>query len=71
MLLEGIKCGICKLNINTELQVTWHNAVVKFIKENETVYDPRKVISSGEKAMKEKIKELVTVFNPKLLSSKK
>ena len=71
MIKKAISCGISKININTELQVTWHNAVVKFIKENETVYDPRKVISSGEKIMKEKIKELVTVFNPKLLSSKK
>lgn len=52
MLLEGIKCGICKLNINTELQVVWTRAVRSFLNENKDVYDPRKIIKAGEKAIK-------------------
>lgn len=52
MLLEGIKCGICKLNINTELQVVWARAVRNFLNENKDVYDPRKIIKAGEKAIK-------------------
>ena len=70
MIKKAISCGISKININTELQVTWHKAVVDFIKENPSVYDPRKVIGSGETSMKDKINELVDVFNPNHLSSK-
>ena len=36
--------------------------VRKFLKENETVYDPRKVISSGEKAVKNVVKEKTKLF---------
>lgn len=52
---ESIACGICKLNINTDLQVVWSKAVRKFLAENSEVYDPRKIIKSGESAMKQMI----------------
>lgn len=55
MLLDGIKCGICKININTELQIVWSKAVRVYLKENADVYDPRKIIKAGEKAIKEAI----------------
>ena len=70
MIKKAISCGISKININTELQVTWHKDVLEFIKSNPGVYDPRKVISSGEAAMKNKISELVDVFNLNHISSK-
>lgn len=63
---EAIKCGISKININTDLQIVWSNAVRKFLSEDEKVYDPRKVIGSGEQAMKQRIKEIVTLFDTKL-----
>jgi len=53
---EAISCGINKININTELQIAWHDKVKKYINATEA-YDPRKIISSGEKAIKEKVKE--------------
>lgn len=53
----AIHCGICKLNINTELQIAWTNAVRTFLGANSEVYDPRKVIKSGEDAVKEAIKK--------------
>ena len=71
MIKKAISCGISKININTELQVTWHNDVLTFIKEHPNVYDPRKLISSGETSIKEKINELVDVFNPNHISPKK
>ncbi len=64
MLLEGIASGICKININTELQIVWSNAVKKFINENPNIYDPRKIIRAGEKAFKEAI-----LYKNKLLGS--
>lgn len=62
LIQEAIKNGINKININTELQIAWANEVRKFLKENETVYDPRKVISSGEKAVKNVVKEKTKSF---------
>ncbi len=59
---KAIDNGICKLNVNTELQSVWNKALRGFIQENEAVYDPRKIISSGEKAIKEKVKEYLNTF---------
>lgn len=54
---QAIQCGICKLNINTELQIAWSNAVRTFLEQNPDQYDPRKIIKSGEIAIKEAIKK--------------
>lgn len=62
---KAISCGISKININTELQIAWHDAVKAFINENPDAYDPRKVIGSGKESMKAKIKEKVEMFNNK------
>ena len=56
---KGVNCGICKLNINTDLQIVWAKAVRTYLNENETVYDPRKIIKEGEKALKEKVSEKI------------
>lgn len=48
----AIKCGICKINFNTELQIAWSNAVKNEIVKND-IYDPRKIIKFGESALKE------------------
>lgn len=53
---KAIECGICKININTELQMAWTSAVREFLENDKEVYDPRKVIKSGEKAIKEAVK---------------
>lgn len=58
MIKKAISSGICKLNINTELQQVWAYAVKEFLKQND-VYDPRKIIKSGEAAMKQAIKEKI------------
>lgn len=64
MLLKGISSGICKININTELQIAWMSAVKEFIKENPDIYDPRKIIKSGENNIKK-----VIIYKNKLLGS--
>ncbi len=56
---KGVNCGICKLNINTDLQIVWAKAVRTYLNENETVYDPRKIIKAGEKTLKEKVSEKI------------
>lgn len=62
ILKQVIKAGINKININTELQIVWSNEVKKYIKEND-VYDPRKIISSGEEMMKKVIKHKINVLS--------
>ena len=49
---EAIKLGISKININTELQQAWHEGVLNFIEKKKDVYDPRKIITSGEENLK-------------------
>ena len=62
---KAISCGICKININTELQSVWSKAVREYLEENKNVYDPRKIIGSGEQAIKTRIEEIVTLFGTK------
>lgn len=62
MIRKAIECGICKINVNTELQIAWSKAVREFLDTNEKVYDPRKIIKSGEVAMKEAIKAKLTLL---------
>lgn len=59
---KAISCGITKLNINTDLQLVWTHDVRKFLNENTDVYDPRKVIKSGESAIKNKILEKIVLL---------
>lgn len=62
---KAIASGIAKININTDLQSVWSKEVRSFLTNNETVYDPRKVIGSGEEAIKQRIEEIVTLFQTK------
>ena len=62
LIKKAISCGICKININTELQIAWSQGVRQFLSEDDKVYDPRKIIKSGERTMKEMIKEKVMLF---------
>jgi len=63
---KAIECGIAKINVNTELQVSWSKAVREFLNNDEKAYDPRKVIGSGELAMKQTIEEKVKLFGTRL-----
>lgn len=62
MIKKAIECGTSKINVNTELQASWSKAVRQFLDENKEAYDPRKVIGSGEKALKETLRDKVILF---------
>lgn len=61
----AIFCGVSKININTDLQVAWANAVRKYLADNNLVYDPRKIIKSGEIALKKEIHKKNLLFGSK------
>lgn len=63
MIKKAISCGINKINVNTELQQAWNEGVREYIKINQDIYDPRKIISSGEKNLKKVVKEKTNLFN--------
>ena len=65
-IVQAISWGISKININTELQFVWATAVKEFLTNNPSVIDPRKIIGSGEEAIKAKIAEIITLFKTKI-----
>ena len=60
---QAIKLGICKLNINTALQVVWAKEVRKYLNENTDIYDPRKIINAGESAIKSTVDHYIEFLN--------
>ena len=50
ILKKCVDCGINKINVNSDLQKVWYEAVKDFINTSD-VYDPRKVIMSGKDAI--------------------
>ena len=65
ILKAAVANGICKANFNTELQLGWHKKVVEFVENNKDVYDPRKVISSGEQGLKDVAREYIRILGSK------
>lgn len=61
-IVESISSGVCKININTELQVVWANAIREFLNNDSKTYDPRKIIGAGKEALKNAVKEKVLLF---------
>ncbi|MDR3257599.1 MAG: class II fructose-1,6-bisphosphate aldolase [Mycoplasmataceae bacterium] len=68
MVQDAIKLGICKVNVNTELQLVFAEATRKYIeagKDTDTKskgFDPRKLLKPGVEAIKDKCIEKFTVF---------
>lgn len=52
-IVEGIKHGVRKVNIDTDLRLASTGATRKFLAENKREFDPRKFLAASSKAMKE------------------
>jgi len=52
-IVEGIKHGVRKVNIDTDLRLASTGAVRRFLAENKSEFDPRKYLKETTKAMKE------------------
>jgi fructose-bisphosphate aldolase, class II len=59
---EGIKHGVRKVNIDTDLRMASTGAVRKFLAENRTEFDPRKWLAGSTKAIKEICKARYEAF---------
>jgi len=59
---QGIKHGVRKVNIDTDLRMASTGAVRKFFAENRKEFDPRKWLAASTKAMKEICKARYEAF---------
>jgi fructose-bisphosphate aldolase class II len=59
---EGIKNGVRKVNIDTDLRMASTGAVRKFLSDNPSNFDPRKFLKASTEAMKEICKARYEAF---------
>ncbi|HJN97328.1 MAG TPA: class II fructose-bisphosphate aldolase [Gammaproteobacteria bacterium] len=59
---EGIKHGVRKVNIDTDLRLASTGAVRKFLAENKSEFDPRKFLIPTMNAMKDIVKARLEAF---------
>lgn len=59
---EGIRHGVRKVNIDTDLRLASTGAVRKFLAENKSEFDPRKFLIPTIKAMKDIVKARLEAF---------
>jgi fructose-bisphosphate aldolase class II len=59
---EGIRHGVRKVNIDTDLRLASTGAVRKFLAENKSEFDPRKFLAPTITAMKSVVKQRLEAF---------
>ncbi len=59
---KGIKHGVRKVNIDTDLRLASTGAIRKFLKDNPKQFDPRKIFDAATKAMKDICKARYEAF---------
>src|SRR5690554_581600 len=52
-IIEGIKHGVRKINIDTDLRLASTGAIRRFLAHNKSEFDPRKYLAASTQAMKE------------------
>ncbi len=62
MIKEAIKLGITKINIDTDLRVSWSDAERDTLKKDKDVYDPRAILASGTQAVQETVMQKMALF---------
>lgn len=58
----AIERGTSKINVNTEAQQAWAKYVHQIIKDDENIYDPRKIIAPGLKGVRDVVRNKCEVF---------
>ena len=66
MIKKAISLGVSKINVNTECQLTFAAATRKYIEAGKDLegkgFDPRKLLAPGVEAIKETVREKMTLF---------
>ena len=69
-IVEGLKHGVRKVNIDTDLRMASTGAIRKFLAENPSVFDPRKFLKAATKGMMEICKSRYEAFGSAGMASK-
>lgn len=59
---KAIEAGIRKINIDTDLRLSFLLGVRRYMNENPTVFDPRKYLGAGMKVVEETVKSKIDLF---------
>ena len=63
---KAISLGVSKINVNTECQLAFAAATRKYIEEGKDLegkgFDPRKLLAPGTEAIKQTVREKITLF---------
>lgn len=59
---KAVAIGICKINIDTDLRVSFTEAVKTVLRDNPDVIDPRKILGPAKEAMKDTVKAKMVLF---------
>mgnify|MGYP002535306852 CR=1 FL=1 len=66
MIKKAISLGVAKINVNTECQLAFAAATRKYIEEGKDLegkgFDPRKLLAPGNEAIKQTVREKITLF---------
>ena len=62
MLKEAIKLGINKINIDTDLRITFNAGIRKTLSEKKSEIDPRKILKPVFEMVKETVKKRMRIF---------
>ncbi len=66
MIKKAIDLGVSKINVNTECQLAFAEATRKYIEAGKDLegkgFDPRKLLAPGVEAIKETVREKITLF---------
>ena len=66
MIKKAISLGVAKINVNTECQLSFAAATRKYIEDGKDLqgkgFDPRKLLAPGAEAIKETVREKITLF---------
>ena len=62
MLMEAIKFGVAKINVDTDIRLAFSGAVRQYLTQNPSEFDPRKYLGIGRQSVKELVKRKIKVF---------
>ena len=66
MIKKAINLGVAKINVNTECQLSFAAATRKYVEAGKDLegkgFDPRKLLAPGAEAIKETVREKITLF---------
>ena len=66
MIKKAISLGVAKINVNTECQLAFAAATRKYIEAGKDLegkgFDPRKLLAPGAEAIKDTVREKITLF---------